>query len=45
MFTGIVTDLGEVRHLDKQGGMRISIGTHVDVSKIDIGASVACSGL
>ena|SRR5437763_6191374 len=45
MFTGIVTDLGEVRHLEKRGDTHIVMGTHYDVAPIDVGASVACSGI
>ena len=45
MFTGIVTDLGEVRHLEKRGDTHIVIATHYDVAQIDIGASIACSGV
>jgi riboflavin synthase len=45
MFTGIVTDLGQVRHVEKGGDTHIVIATHYDVSQIDLGASVACSGI
>ena len=41
MFTGIVTDVGQVRHIEKRGDTHIVIGTHYDVSAIDIGASIA----
>lgn len=44
MFTGIVTDVGQVRHIEKRGDTHIVIGTNYDVSAIDIGASIACSG-
>jgi riboflavin synthase len=45
MFTGIVTDVGTVRHIEKRGDTHIVIGTHYDVSGIEIGASMACSGI
>lgn len=45
MFTGIVTDLGEVRHVEQRGDTHIVLATHYDVSEIAIGASVACSGV
>ena len=45
MFTGIVTDLGEVRHVEKRGDTHIVIATHFDVSGVEIGASIACSGV
>ncbi|MBX3496909.1 MAG: riboflavin synthase [Parvibaculum sp.] len=44
MFTGIVTDVGRVRSLEKRGDARFVIGTAYDSSGIDIGASIACSG-
>jgi riboflavin synthase len=44
MFTGIVTDVGQVRHIEKRGDTHIVIATQYDVSVIDIGASIACSG-
>jgi riboflavin synthase len=44
MFTGIVTDIGKVRHVERRGDTHIVIATHYDVSEIGIGASVACSG-
>lgn len=45
MFTGIVTDLGEVRRIEKRGDTHIVIGTHYEAGEIDLGASVACSGI
>jgi riboflavin synthase len=44
MFTGIVTDVGQVRHIEKRGDTHIVIATHYDVSTIELGASIACSG-
>ncbi len=44
MFTGIVTALGSVRTLEKRGDTHIAIAAPFDVSALDIGASVACSG-
>jgi riboflavin synthase len=45
MFTGIITDVGEVRQIEKRGDTHVVIATHYDVGAIDIGASVACSGI
>ncbi len=45
MFTGIITDVGQVRHIEKRGDTQIVIATHYDVGVIDIGASIACSGV
>ena len=45
MFTGIITDIGTVLGLDRQGDLRARIGTGYDVNRIDIGASIACDGV
>jgi riboflavin synthase len=44
MFTGIVTDVGQVRHIEKRGDTHFVIATHYDVSAIETGASISCSG-
>lgn len=45
MFTGIITDVGTVKSVDKTGGdVRLGIQTAFDLSTVDIGASIACSG-
>src|SRR3954469_12637301 len=45
MFTGIVTDVGTVRSAEQRGDLRLTIGTGYDLSTIDLGASIACSGV
>lgn len=45
MFTGIVTDIGEVLETEQRGDLRARIGTGYDVGRIDIGASIACDGV
>jgi riboflavin synthase len=45
MFTGIVTDVGRVRAIERAGDTRITLSTRYEVEKIDIGASIACSGV
>ena len=45
MFTGIVTDMGEVLALEQKGDLRARIGTAYDVDGNDIGASIACEGV
>lgn len=45
MFTGIITDQGEVLHLEQRGDLRARIGTTYDVAGIDLGASIACNGV
>lgn len=44
MFTGIVTDVGRVRAIERKGDTRIEIETAYDMDDVDIGASIACSG-
>ncbi|TMJ40604.1 MAG: riboflavin synthase [Alphaproteobacteria bacterium] len=44
MFTGIVTDIGEVIAIEKRGDTRLTIATAYDPDGIAIGASIACSG-
>lgn len=45
MFTGIITDLGRVRAVERAGDARFEIGTDYDTETIDIGASISCSGV
>jgi riboflavin synthase len=45
MFTGIVTDIGEVMEISRAGDLRARIGTAYDVGGIDLGASIACDGV
>lgn len=45
MFTGIVSDIGEVLAVEKRGDIRARIGTRYDVEGIELGASIACDGV
>ena len=45
MFTGIVTDVGTVRSAEQRGDLRLIIATHYDLASVDLGASIACSGV
>ena len=45
MFTGIITDIGEVVATEKRGDTRIAIACRYDPSSIAVGASIACSGV
>ena len=45
MFTGIVTDVGTVRSAEQRGDLRLTIGTAYDLAGVDLGASIACSGV
>lgn len=45
MFTGIVTAIGTITHVDQRGDLRLRISAPLDPARIDIGASIACSGV
>lgn len=47
MFTGIITDLGEVHAIETRAGnlSRIEIACGFDAASIALGASIACSGI
>jgi riboflavin synthase len=45
MFTGIVTDVGSVRKAEQRGDLRLVISTGYDTGTIELGASIACSGV
>lgn len=48
MFTGIITDLGRVRGIDRamvKNGLRLEIATAYDTSQVPIGSSVAHNGV
>jgi len=46
MFTGIITDIGTIAALDRNdAGARLRIDTAFDMDSVDIGASIACSGV
>ena len=45
MFTGIVTDIGNIVAVSRQGDLRVEISTSYDVGTIDLGASISCSGV
>ena len=45
MFTGIVTALGKITQIDQRGDLRVRIAAPLDPARIDIGASIACSGV
>ena len=45
MFTGLVSDVGEVRKTEKRGDTHLVIATNYDVDAIGVGASIACSGI
>ena len=45
MFTGIVTAIGTIASAQQRGDMRLRITAPLDPARIDIGASIACSGV
>jgi riboflavin synthase len=45
MFTGIVTDIGQVRAVEMRGDKRFVIGCAYPAASIAMGASIACSGI
>ncbi|MEO5578252.1 MAG: riboflavin synthase [Sphingomicrobium sp.] len=45
MFTGIITDIGTVRSVEQRGDLRLTIACRYDPATIDLGASIACSGV
>lgn len=44
MFTGIVTDVGRIRSVERRGDTRFRIGTSYKAEGIETGASIACAG-
>lgn len=45
MFTGIITDVGRIERIESRGDTRVVVSTAYDTHEIDLGASVACSGV
>jgi riboflavin synthase len=45
MFTGIVTDVGEVVSAEQRADLRLRIRTAFETPSIDLGASICCSGV
>jgi len=45
MFTGIITDIGAIASVEARGDTRLVIETAFDMASVDLGASIACSGV
>jgi riboflavin synthase len=45
MFTGIVTDIGRIEAAEPRGDLRLRIACGYDMETVDLGASIACSGV
>ena len=45
MFTGIVTDIGTVVKAEQRSDLRLAIRCGYDMAKVELGASICCSGV
>ncbi len=45
MFTGIITDVGEILALEDRGDLRARIACDYEIETILLGASIACDGI
>jgi riboflavin synthase len=45
MFTGIITDVGRIAAAEQKGDLRLRIACGYDMGRVDLGASIACSGV
>jgi len=45
MFTGIITDIGTIAAAEQRGDLRLRISCGYDMATVDLGASIACSGV
>ena len=45
MFTGIVTDVGTVTSAEQRADLRLAIRCGYDMETVEMGASIACSGV
>jgi len=45
MFTGIVTDIGEIAEISQQNGAKIVLSGPFPFESVQIGASIACAGV
>ena len=45
MFTGIITSIGTVHAIEQRGDLRMEIKCDLDLTTVDLGASIACSGV
>jgi len=44
MFTGIITDIGQIEAVEHRGDLRVRISCRADTADAPLGASIACSG-
>ncbi|MBX2854000.1 MAG: riboflavin synthase [Rhodobacteraceae bacterium] len=45
MFTGIVTNIGQIAEVERRGDARLKISCDYDLGAVDLGASISCAGV
>ena len=45
MFTGIISDVGRIVSAEERGDLRLRVECGYDMASVDLGASIACSGV
>ncbi len=45
MFTGIITDIGQLARVEQRGDLRARVNTSYRIETVDLGASIACDGV
>jgi riboflavin synthase len=45
VFTGIITDIGRIEATEPRGDLRVRIACGYDMATVELGASIACSGV
>lgn len=45
MFTGIISDVGRIESVEQRGDLRLRVASSYEMDSVDIGASIACSGV
>ncbi|QLC22651.1 riboflavin synthase [Parasphingopyxis sp. CP4] len=45
MFTGIITDVGTIAEAEQRGDLRLTVQCSYDMAGVELGASIACSGV
>jgi riboflavin synthase len=45
VFTGIITDIGRIEATEQRGDLRVRIACGYDMATVELGASIACSGV
>jgi riboflavin synthase len=45
MFTGLITDVGRIVSAEQRGDLRLEVACGYDMAGVELGASIACSGV